>query len=403
MPLYDCKTLTREGAVSHKKIEAASEGQARAELRTRGLAVVGVRELQTKSQTSHIVRKTKKLSADELPGVIMQFSILVRAGVPLVAGLHSLAEQAKSETLSLCLSTMALEVSQGIGLSDAFARQSHVFPRLAVEMAKISEAGGNLAESMGRLADHLESGASIRRRVKSALAYPIVVCGISLVTTILLMTFIVPRFTELFNKMGAKIPWTTQMLMTASHTFVKYWYLFAASVAGIVYLFRRYASSPGGKRNIDRLLLKLPIVGDVVNKVVLCRVVTSMATLLQSGVPMVKTLEISASAADNEVVREALSSAGKSVAEGIATSQAMRATGMFPPMVLQMVASGEKTGELPAMLSHVGELYDKETDAKVKSLTSIIEPVLIVLLGVVVGTIAISIIVPIYSLVGSVK
>lgn len=403
MPVYACKTLTREGAISHRKIEAVSEAKARAELRTSGLAVVEVRELQGKSQVSRVARKSRKLSPDELPGVITQLSILVRAGVPLVEGLHSLAEQARSEPVSACMSAMATEVSHGMALSDAFARQSHVFPKLAAEMARISEAGGNLSESMGRLADHLESGAAIRRRVKSALAYPVVVCAISFLTTILLMTFIVPRFTELFDKMGAKIPWTTKVLMDISHTMIVYWYLFTAATVGLVYLLRRFARSPGGKRTLDGLFLKLPIIGDVVNKVVMSRVVTSMATLLQSGVPMVRTLEISASAADNEVVREALNSAGRSVAEGVATSQAMRATGMFPPMVLQMVASGEKTGELPTMLGYVGDLYNKETDAKVRSLTSIIEPILIVLLGVVVGTIAISIIVPIYSLVGSVK
>jgi type II secretory pathway component PulF len=239
--------------------------------------------------------------------------------------------------------------------------------------------------------------------VKSALAYPAVVCAISVVTTLVMMTFIVPRFTTLFDQMGAKIPWTTKLLMSTSHVMVQYWYVLVALTAVAVYLSRRYARSPQGRRKLDGMALKLPLIGDIISKVVLSRVVASMATLLQSGVPMVKTLEISASAANNEIVREALCGAGRCVADGMAISQALRTAAVFPPLVLQMAASGEKTGELPSMLNYVCELYNKETDAKVKSLTSVIEPILIVLLGIVVGTIAISVIVPIYSLVGSVK
>jgi type II secretory pathway component PulF len=404
MGIYACKTLTREGKMTEAKIEAGSEAQARANLRNSGVAVIEVRELSERSQASGSgVRRKKKLSQDELPGTVRQMSILIRAGVPLVEGLHSLAEQARSEALSACLTEVAGDISHGMALSDAFVRHPHVFPTLAVEMARIAEAGGNLAESMGRLADHMESGAEIRRRVKGALAYPIVVCVISLLTTLVVMTFILPRFTQLFNQMGASIPWTTKMLMGMSHALIRYWYLFIAAGLAVSHLSRRFARSAQGKRKLDAIFLKLPLVGDVVNKVVISRVVASMATLLQSGVPMVKALEISASAANNEIVKEALSRAARAVAEGASTSQALRASGALPPLVLQMVASGEKTGELPAMLDYVCDLYNKETDAKVKSLTSVMEPVLIVLLGAVVGTIAMSVIVPIYSLVGSVK
>jgi type IV pilus assembly protein PilC len=330
-------------------------------------------------------------------------SILVRAGVPLVESLQGLAEQARSQVLRACLEQMTTDVSQGTALSDAFSRHPAVFPNLAVEMARVAEAGGSLAQAIERLADHMETGAEITRKVKSALAYPMVVMAISVVTVLVMVTFILPRFMKLFDQMGAKLPWTTKMLMGASHMLTGRWYLFAAGAAAAFYFGRRYARSPGGRAKIDRLMLNLPLVGDIVRKVVLSRVIATMATLLSSGVPMVKTLETSAAAADDEAVKEALLRARKDVAEGSATSQALRASRMFPPTVLQMVASGEKTGELPTMLNYVCLLYARETDAKVKSLTSVIEPVMIVVLGVIVGFIAMSVIVPIYSLVGGVK
>lgn len=403
MPVYTYKNLSPDGVATSNRIEAPSEAQARIMLQQRGERVMGLREMSSVKTQGGSTSRGKKPSGDEMAGTIRQLAIMVRAGVPLVEGLRGLSEQVQSPVLREVLQQITLDVSQGASLSNSFEKHPSVFPQLAVEMAKVAEAGGNLAESLGRLADHIENGAEIRRKVKAALAYPLVVCIISFLTTIVMMTFIVPRFSKLFDQMGAKIPWTTRMMMNASHIMITYWYLFIIGVLISSYLIRRYARSKQGRHQLDAVVLKLPLVGDIVNKIVLSRVVASMATLLQSGVPMVKTLEISSFAANNEIVKEALARAAKCVAEGTATSEALRVAGVFPPIVLQMAASGEKTGELPGMLGYICELYNKETDAKVKSLTSVIEPILIVLLGVIVGTIAISVIVPIYSLVGSVK
>ncbi|MCX6344896.1 MAG: type II secretion system F family protein, partial [Armatimonadetes bacterium] len=250
---------------------------------------------------------------------------------------------------------------------------------------------------------HMESGAEIKRRVKSALAYPMVIVVISFITVIVMSTFILPRFVMLFEHMGAKLPWTTKLLIGTSHAITTYWYLILIGGAAAYYMLRRYAASTRGRRSIDKMALGLPMLGDIVKKVVLNRVIASMSTLLSSGIPMVQTLEISAAAANNEIVKEALLRARTDVADGNTVSQSLKVSGVFPPLVLQMVASGEKTGELPAMLNHICIMYERETDAKIKSLTTIIEPIMIVLLAVIVGFIAISVIVPIYSLVGGVK
>lgn len=374
----------------------------RATVRTQSVQVA--RELPDTAER-HRLRglRARKPSADEVASAVRQLSILVRAGIPLVESLQSLAEQARSQLLRVCLESMATDVSQGMALSDAFARQQMVFPALAAEMSRVAEAGGNLADTLDKLATHLETSAEISRKVKSALAYPVVVLAISVITVVVMVTFILPRFMKLFDQMGAKLPWTTKMLMGVSHAVTGNWYLFIGGAFGAFYFARRYMRGEHGRKKVDALMLRMPVVGDIVQKVVLGRVLGTMSTLLASGVPMVKALETAATAANNEIVKQALLDVRQNVAEGTATSQALRDARVFPPVVLQMVASGEKTGDLPTMLEHVRSLYALETDAKVKALTSIIEPVMIVVLGLIVGFIAMSVIVPIYSLVGGVK
>lgn len=393
--------MTAAGTLKEATVEADTEPQAKARLHSRGERVLRISQLG--GGAPQTARRGKKPTADEVGTTIRQMSILIRAGVPLIEGLQGLTEQARSPMLSAALADITSEVSHGSALSDAFGKHQSVFPPLAVEMARVAEAGGNLADAMSKLADHIESSAEITRRVKSALAYPVVVMVISVVTVLVMVTFILPRFMNLFKQMDAKLPWTTQLLMSLSHVLTSYWHLWLLLAVGAAFLARRYARTPAGKRRIDRTVLKMPLVGDIANKIVVSRAMSTMSTLLSCGIPMVKTLETSAAAANNEVVKEALLKAGTDVAEGNATSQALRASDLFPLLVLQMFASGEKTGELPMMLEYVCSLYGRETDAKVKSLTSVIEPVMIAVLGVIVGFIAMSVIVPIYSLVGGVK
>ena len=403
MPLYAYESIARSGSASRGRIEADSEAHARAILKSRAEVVVRLRETRSAEEVRSSRRSKKRPSPDEVATTVRQVSILVRAGVPLVEGLRSLAEQTKTASLRSSLEQMASEVSQGAPLSQSLSAQTRIFPPLAAQMAGIAEAGGNLAESMSRLADHLEKSAEIRRKVRSALAYPAVVVCISVFTVVILVTFILPRFMKLFGSMGAQIPWSTKALMAVSNAAVHQWYIFLAATALAAYLIRKFIDSPSGRRRIDMAGLKLPVIGDIVSKIVLSRVLASMSTLLASGVPMVQTLETSAAAADNQVVEAALLVAKRHVAEGESTSDSLKHAGIFPPLVLQMVASGEKTGELPMMLEHVCHLYNQDTDVRVRSLTSIIEPILIVFLGTVVGFIAISVILPIYSLIGAVK
>lgn len=403
MPLYSCKTIAPSGTLKENKIEAESEVLVRSMIQSRGEVVLRVRVVDSESGERRAGRSRRKHSPDDVASAFRQMSILSRAGIPLVEALSGLAENVKADSLREAFSRLAGDVSHGAALSEAFAAQPQVFPALAVDMAKVAEAGGELSKSLARLADHLEKAAETRRKIKSALAYPIVVVCISICAILALVTFILPRFMRLFKTMGVEVPWTTNALMAFGHLLVTRWYVFVPLTALAVYLLRRYARSEQGKRRLDGLLLKAPIIGDIATKVILSRTLASISTLLASGVPMVQALETSASAADNLIVKAALLDAKGRVAEGTSTSQAFKATNLFPALVLQMVACGEKTGDVPALLEHVCAMYEQETDAKVKALTSVIEPILIVCLGLVVGFIAISVILPIYSLVGGVK
>ena len=402
MPFYSCRTIAPSGALRETKIEAESEALLRSIVQGRGEVVVRVREIGS-PEAPRTAGRHGKPSPEDIASAFRQMGILVRAGIPVVEGLSGMAENAKSAALRTALDAVIRDVSQGAALSEAFARHPQVFPSLAADMTKVAEAGGDLAKSMSRLADHLEKTAETRRKITSALAYPIVVVSISLCAIIILVTFILPRFMQLFKSMGVEIPWTTKAIMMFGQLLTSRWYAVIAVTALVIYLARRYAKTSHGKRKLDMLILRVPIVGDVATKIIIGRAMAAISTLLASGVTMVQALETSASAADNVIVKEALLSAKARVAEGNSVSQSLKATGLFPSLVIQMVACGEKTGDLPALMDHVCAMYEQETDVKVKALTSVIEPILVVCLGVVVGFIAISVVLPIYSLVGGVK
>lgn len=403
MPLYSCRTIAPSGTLRESKIEAESETLARSMFQGKGEVVLRIRRVDSDGAGRAAGGSRRKPTTEDIAAAFRQMSILARAGIPLVEGLSGLAENCRPGVLRDAFNGVAADVSQGAALSEAFAQHPHVFPAVAADMAKVAEAGGDLSKSLARLADHLEKAAEIKRKIKSALAYPIVVVCISLCAILALVTFILPRFMRLFKTMGVEVPWTTNMLMAFGHLLLTRWYVVLLLIALTGYLVRRYARTKHGKRKLDAMLLKLPIVGDIATKVILSRTLASMSTLLASGVPMVQALETSASAADNLIVKEALQTARDRVAEGSSTSQAFRSTELFPPLVLQMIACGEKTGDLPALVDHVCAMYEQETDIKVKALTTVIEPILIVGLGLIVGFIAVSVVLPIYSLVGGVK
>ncbi len=405
MPVFDYKFIDSGGKAASSRLESASEEQARATLRNQGRHVVQLRLVSGGAGSTSTVRRQAKgkVPVDEQATVFRQMAILIRAGISLTDALHGLQSQVKNRALQEALSGIHDDLVQGMSFSEAVSRHPAVFPRLASDMISIAEAGGTLYEALDRLAIHLESSADIARKIKSATMYPIAVIMISILTLIALVTFILPRFLQLFKQMNVELPMSTKMLMALSQSTRQYWFMWVGSAVLIVLAFKKFSASPSGRMWLDSTVLKLPVLGTLVTQIIVTRSMTALGTLLRSGVPMISALETAAAAANNEVVRLALRQAQSDVTAGTTITNSLKRSGVFPPLILQMVAAGEKSGELPEMLACACDHYEKDIDAKLRGLTSIIEPILIVGLGAFVGFIALSIIVPIYSLVGGVK
>lgn len=405
MPVFACKTITRAGKMVSTRMEAASEEAARSSVAARGEQVVHLK-LVSGGATPAATRRSsggKRVPVDQQAVVFRQLAILLKAGIPLTEALTGVKNQVRHPTLRDALSAVAEDVTKGESLSAAFVKHSRVFPKLASDMINVAESGGTLHDALDRLAGHLESSADIVRKIKSATTYPVIVILISLITLVAMVTFILPRFMSLFKQMGVDLPVTTRILIGLGESMRNEWYLWVGGAAGLYFGTRWALSTPGGMLFRDRVLLKLPIFGDLITKIVVTRAMTSLGTLLQSGVPMLSALDTAAAAANNQVITAAFRQAQSDVTEGASMTLSLSRSRVFPALIIQMVSAGEKSGDLSVMLGYACEHYEKEIDSKLRSLTSIIEPILIVFLGAFVGFIALSIIVPIYSLVGGVK
>ncbi len=406
MPNFTYKAIDTGGQIQTGELEVDGEAAAIARIEEMGLCLVSLSGGQQKAKhrdagTLKVTRTKAKL--DELAMVSRQLAIMIDSGVPIVEALQSLAAQIRTPSLRDVISDVQQQVLQGYSLSQSLARHSGVFSQLYIDMVKTAEAGGELGRVMDQLATYLEGNLDIIRKVKSAMMYPIIVIAASVVTVVALETFVLPRFMKLFKQMGVAIPVTTKMLLAISNFLINYWYAVILGLAATGFLLKLVANSASGRRWLDWGKLHAPVVGDLFRKIVLSRSLLALGTLLNGGVPLVTALETAAEASGNQVVGSVYRSTRSNVEGGGSIADAFGSSAEFPALVVQMTAVGERTGELPDLLLRVSDFYSKETDAKIKGLTSVVEPVLIVVLGALVGFIAVSIISPIYSLVGGVQ
>jgi len=295
------------------------------------------------------------------------------------------------------------DVKGGMSLADALSKHPQVFSKLYVNMVRAAEVGGILDQILDRLAQFLEKELEIRQKIKSAMMYPVLVLIFSMVMVFALFTFVLPRFKEIFASMNVKMPPATQLLFNLSDYAVAYWYIPPALLVGAFVFIKQYGKNPKGRYRIDLVKLRLPIIGDLVLKMSISRFARTFGVLIASGVSMMRSLEIVAETAGNSVLATAIDNARNGVREGQKLSTPLGASGLFPTMVTHMIDVGEETGRLSDMLVKVSDFYEKEVDATVKGLTSMIEPMLIIFLGVVVGFIAISVMTPIFTLVSNIN
>lgn len=382
------------------EIEAPDRVAAVGELRKRAILVTQISE-KTGGRTP--VRLGSKVKDKEMAIFTRQFSTMIDAGLPLVHCLNILAEQSESRNLRGVTSNVARSVEQGSTLAESLRKHPRTFNDLYTNMVDVGETGGILDVVLQRLAVYIEKAAALKSKVKSAMVYPASIIGVAFMVIVFMLTFVIPSFAAMFKDMGADLPLPTQIVIGLSDFVRGYFLLILAAMVGCVFAMRSYCRTENGKATIDALLLKVPVFGHLIRKVAVARFTRTLGTLVQSGVPILEGLRITATTAGNKVVEKAVLQCRASVTEGKTLTEPLKGSGVFPPMVTQMISVGEQTGALDAMLSKIADFYDDEVNTAVNTLTSLLEPIMIVFLGVVVGGLVVAMYLPIFKLVTLIK
>lgn len=402
MPNFTYTAVGPQGRMIKGSIEADSQQLVVGKLRERGYHVTDVAEKKKLALFGGGGPSHAKVKLDQLTVFTRQFATMIDAGIGIIRCLDILENQTKDPGLKPVIAATMRDVKNGLSLTDSFAKHPQVFSKLYINMIRAAELGGILDQILERIAGFLEYDMEVRTKIKSAMMYPIIVLVFSMIMICIVMTVVLPRFKEIFDSMQVEMPIYTRLLFDASAFFMKFWYLGAIAIVAGVIAFRRIDKTEAGHYQIDNLKLKIPVVGDIIKKMAISRFAKTFGTLVSSGVPMMRALEIVGETAGNAVIAKGVQTAKESVREGQKISVPLEGTHLFPSMVTHMIDIGEETGRLSEMLNKVSEFYEKEVDAAVKGLTSLIEPLLIVFMGVVVGFIAVSVMGPIFKLVSSI-
>lgn len=397
MPNYAYNIRDATGAVFGGTSEAENEDILRKRLTEQGFAVVEIKQIKSEKKKVGGFGGVKKT---DLAVVCRQFSTMIDAGVNLVRCLSVLGDQAVNPKLKAILNDVRTEVEGGQTLTRSLEKYPTVFDRLFVGLVNAGEVGGALEESLQRLSQFLEKDVELRRKVKSAMTYPVMILAFAVIVVLGLMAFVLPKFMVLFDDLGIdQLPAPTAMLKASSGFLMTKWYWMIAFVIIFVVALRLFGKTKIGRRIIDRIKLKAPVFGALNHKVALARFSRTLATLLSSGVGILQAMETVAGTVSNDIISDAILSARASIREGERIGDPLARSKLFPPMVVQMISIGEESGSLDPMLSKVADFYEDEVDAALSSLTSAIEPVLIVTLGVVVGFIVIALFLPLVAVI----
>ncbi len=332
-----------------------------------------------------------------------QFSTMINAGLPLVQSLTVLAEQTENKVLSDTTRAVVYDVESGATLADAFGKHPKVFSELYVNMVAAGEAGGILDTILGRLAVFLEKNDALVRKVKGAMVYPSVIFSVAAIAISVLLIFVIPVFEKMFASVNLELPLPTKVVVNLSRFLIGYWWALGLGGVGAWFGLKQYNATPNGKKNIDTILLKLPVIGDVIRKSAVSRFTRTLGTLISSGVSILDGLEITAKTAGNRVIHDAVMASRASIAGGETIAAPLKESKVFPPMVTSMISIGEQTGGLDEMLSKIADFYDEEVDVAVGTLLSLMEPVMIVVLGVVVGGMVVAMYLPIFDMINTVQ
>lgn len=398
MAVFAYKARSRQGEILQDKIEGSDQMAVASELRRQGLLVIDIKEQGAAQKDLLDPFKSVKLS--DLVIFTRQFATMINAGLPIVRTLYILSEQTTNKKLQDVVVLVRKDVEAGLGLSEALAKHPKVFDKLYVEMVRAGEIGGILDGVLQRVASQLENDQELRRKVKSAMTYPTVVLIIAVLAASFMLIFIVPIFAKMFEDLGGTLPLPTRVAMGASSVLTSIWGVFLYVGLGLgIFFFLRWIKTESGRKVWGQVVLKMPAkIGDVVQKVALARFARTFGTLSAAGVPILQALEITATSSGNWVIERALLRSRDAIREGIPIYKPLEEEWVFPPMTTRMVAIGEETGDIDGMLIKIAEFYESEIDATVKALTSIIEPLMIVVVGGIVGGIIVAMYLPMFKI-----
>jgi type IV pilus assembly protein PilC len=403
MSTYVFKAIDLAGHQARGEVEAESKQSVADQLKAKGLIVLDIADKRTSKQIE--LPWLNRVKLGDLSVMTRQLATMISSGMTILRALYVLEAQTENKNLAEQLIAVRKDVEAGLPLSDSLERHPKTFNPLYVSMTRAGETGGVLEESLLRIADQLEKEESLRRQVKSAMAYPIVILCFAGIVMLGMVAFIVPVFAGVFEELGsAKLPAMTQFVMVISHVVTGYWYLLIAGSVGGSVGFMKWKKTPQGRALWQRFLLRIPFkIGDIFQKVALARWSRTFSALMGAGVPLLQAIDITSLTAGNIVVEEAMANVTTSVKAGGTIAQPLMDSSVFPSMVGHMVKVGEETGALTTMLSKIGDFYEDQVAAAVKALTSILEPVMIVFVGGIVGFIVISMYLPLFSVYDQIK
>lgn len=392
---YQAKNMQGETIVN--TIDADNERDVVNLLQKQNLVILNLEEIQVKLKKK-VAFFSRKVKSDEIVIFARQLATMVGAGLPVLQGLQTLKEQVGNPTLSKVIGDVAFGIEGGASFSEAISIHPKVFSVLFVNMARAGEASGQLSEILGRVASYLEESSALRHKVKSALMYPLIVSIMAFSITLVLLLKVIPVFKGIYADFGGQLPLMTTVLIRISEILNRWLWFFAAAAVGLVFAIRFAVKTKQGRYLLDRIKFRLPVFGTLVLKVCLSRFSKTFSTLIKSGVPILSAMEIVSTTAGNTVIERAVKKSAEKIKQGESIADPLMESGVFPPMVIKMIAVGEKTGQLDLMLEKIGEFYDEQVKSAVAGLTSLIEPLLIAFLGLVVGGIVISMFMPIFKL-----
>lgn len=393
MPAYAWKGKNRMGEIQEGVLVSDSRDAAANTLKRNGVEVMNIRVMAAEGRGSF-----GKVPPKELAIFTRQFSVMIDAGLPLVQCLEILGAQQQHKGFQRIIESVRDDVEKGSTLQTALSKHPKAFNDLFVNMVGAGESGGILDVILQRLSGYIEKSVKLTGKVKSAMTYPVAVISIAVIVVIVIMVKVIPVFSAMYSGLGSKLPYPTIVCIAISDTIINYWWLLIGATILIVFGLRQYYKTPAGHLQIDTMMLHLPVLGDVLRKVAVARFCRTLGTLISSGVPILEGMDITAKTAGNLVIQNAILKSKDAVEQGRNISTPLAETKVFPPMVVQMVGVGEATGALDAMLGKVADFYEDEVDNAVASLTSLMEPIMIAILGGIVGFIVVAMYMPIFGL-----